>query len=450
MALFSGKSARNTAVFLGDIASKERAQNNQLVSDFLDSSLADLGGGIDKALPYYQGAIDRYEPWATQGLAGYNLAREFRKLDPQTPLLLITADDGRSYSKPLLSTGFAANKDADSLGMATAGAMAEQLNAEIRTHTRVTRLDPAHRRVWIGNEPVPYRDLVLAWGAQTIRVPVEGDAADAVYPINDLHDYGRFRAAAAGKRRVLILGAGLIGCEFANDLLQGGHEVDLVAPSEQVMPGLLPLQAAEAVKRGLEGIGARFHLGATLERLQRSTDGLQATLSDGSQRACDLVVSAVGLRPRTELAAEAGLEVKRGIVVDRLLKTSAEHVYALGDCAEVEGLSLLYLMPLMAGARALAKTLFGNPTFVSYGPMPVTVKTPACPVVVSMPAVGSAGSWSVEARGNDVKALYLGACGELLGYALTGAAVQERLALNKQLPPVLAELPQILSLKTPN
>jgi len=384
------------------------------------------------------------------GLAGYNLAREFRKLDPQTPLLLITADDGRSYSKPLLSTGFAANKDADSLGMATAGAMAEQLNAEIRTHTRVTRLDPTHRRVWIGNEPVPYRDLVLAWGAQTIRVPVAGDAADAVYPINDLHDYGRFRAAAAGKRRVLILGAGLIGCEFANDLLQGGHEVDLVAPSEQVMPGLLPLQAAEAVKRGLEGIGARFHLGATLERLQRSTDGLQATLSDGSQRACDLVVSAVGLRPRTELAAEAGLEVKRGIVVDRLLKTSAEHVYALGDCAEVEGLSLLYVMPLMAGARALAKTLFGNPTFVSYGPMPVTVKTPACPVVVSMPAVGSAGSWSVEAQGNDVKALYLGACGELLGYALTGAAVQERLALNKQLPPVLAERPEILSLKSPN
>jgi len=384
------------------------------------------------------------------GLAGYNLAREFRKLDSQTPLLLITADDGRSYSKPLLSTGFAANKNADSLGMATAGAMAEQLNAEIRTHTRVTRLDPANRRVWIGNEPVPYRDLVLAWGAQTIQVPVEGDAADAVYPINDLHDYGRFRAAAAGKRRVLILGAGLIGCEFANDLLLGGHEVDLVAPSEQVMPGLLPLQAAEAVKRGLEGIGARFHLGATLERLQRSSDGLQATLSDGSQRGCDLVVSAVGLRPRTELAAEAGLEVKRGIVVDRLLKTSAEHVYALGDCAEVEGLSLLYVMPLMAGARALAKTLFGNPTFVSYGPMPITVKTPACPVVVSLPAVGSAGNWTVEAQGNDVKALYLGTSGQLLGYALTGAAVQERLALNKQLPPVLAELPQILSLKSPS
>ncbi len=383
------------------------------------------------------------------GLAGYNLAREFRKLDTQTPLLLITADDGRSYSKPLLSTGFAANKNAESLGMATAGAMAEQLNAEIRIHARVTRLDPANRRVWIGNEPVSYRDLVLAWGAQTIQVPVAGDAADAVFPINDLHDYGRFRAAVAGKRRVLILGVGLIGCEFANDLLLGGHEVDLVAPSEQVMPGLLPLQAAQAVRRGLEGIGARFHLGATLQRLERSDDGLQAQLSDGNRLACDLVVSAVGLRPRTELAAEAGLEVKRGIVVDRLLQTSAAHVYALGDCAEVEGLNLLYVMPLMAGARAMAKTLFGNPTFVSYGPMPVTVKTPACPVVVSLPALDSVGSWTVEAEGNDVKALYLGASGQLLGYALTGAAVQERLGLNKQLPPVLAELPQIRSLKSP-
>ncbi|MGY8831563.1 MAG: FAD-dependent oxidoreductase, partial [Pseudomonadales bacterium] len=67
------------------------------------------------------------------GLAGYNLAREFRKLDSETPLLLITADDGRSYSKPMLSTGFAKNKDADGLSMAEPGAMADQLNAEIRT-----------------------------------------------------------------------------------------------------------------------------------------------------------------------------------------------------------------------------------------------------------------------------------------------------------------------------
>jgi rubredoxin---NAD+ reductase len=383
------------------------------------------------------------------GLAGYNLAREFRKLDTETPLLLITADDGRSYSKPMLSTGFAMNKDADALGMTVAGPMAIQLDAEIRTHTRVTRLEPEKRRVWIGSEPVPYRDLVIAWGAQTIEVPVAGDAQDAVFPINDLLDYGRFREAAQGKRRVLILGAGLIGCEFANDLLHGGYEVELVAPCEQIMPSLLPVEPAAAVQRGLESLGARFHLGPVLERLERDDDGLVAQLSDGQKIPCDLVVSAVGLRPRTELAEAAGMQVSRGIEVDRLLQTSAEHVYALGDCAEVEGLNLLYVMPLMSGVRALARTLAGQPTPVTYGPMPITVKTPVCPLVVSPPAAGSEGRWSVEGEGNDLTALFQDREGRLLGYALTGTAVQQRLALNKQLPPVLAELPQILSLKSP-
>ena len=383
------------------------------------------------------------------GLAGYNLAREFRKLDTETPLLLITADDGRSYSKPMLSTGFAMNKDADALGMTVAGPMAIQLNAEIRTYTKVTRLDPANRRVWIGSEPVPYRDLVIAWGAQTINVPVAGDAQEAIFPINDLLDYGRFREAAQGKRHVLILGAGLIGCEFANDLLHGGYEVELVAPCEQIMPSLLPVEPAAAVQRGLESLGACFHLGPVLERLERENEGLVAQLSDGQKIPCDLVVSAVGLRPRTELAEAAGMQVSRGIEVDRLLQTSAEHVYALGDCAEVEGLNLLYVMPLMSGVRALARTLTGQPTPVTYGPMPITVKTPVCPLVVSPPAAGSEGRWSVEGEGNDLTALFQDREGRLLGYALTGTAVQQRLALNKQLPPVLAELPQILSLKSP-
>lgn len=319
------------------------------------------------------------------GLAGYNLAREWRKLDSETPLLMITADDGRSYSKPMLSTGFSKNKDADGLAMAEPGAMAEQLNARILTHTRVTGIDPGHQRIWIGEEEVRYRDLVLAWGAEPIRVPVEGDAQDALYPINDLEDYARFRQAAAGKHRVLLLGAGLIGCEFANDLSSGGYQLDVVAPCEQVMPGLLHPAAAKAVQAGLEGLGVRFHLGPVLASLKKAGEGLEAHLSDGEVIPCDLVVSAVGLRPRTELAFAAGLAVNRGIVVDRSLRTSHANIYALGDCAEVDGLNLLYVMPLMACARALAQTLAGNPSQVAYGPMPVTVKTPACPLVVSPP-----------------------------------------------------------------
>jgi rubredoxin-NAD+ reductase len=372
------------------------------------------------------------------GLAGYNLAREFRKLDGETPLLLITADDGRSYSKPMLSTGFGKNKDADGLSMAEPGAMAEQLKAEVRTHTRISGIDPGHKRLWIGEESVIYRDLILAWGAETVRVPIEGDAADCVFPINDLEDYARFRAAAAGKRRVLLLGAGLIGCEFANDLSLGGYEVQLVAPCEQVMPTLLHPAAAAAVQAGLESLGARFHLGPVLNRLQRVEEGLEAHLSDGQVIPCDVVVSAIGLRPRIDLAAAAGLQVNRGVVVDRHLQTSHANIYALGDCAEVDGLNLLYVMPLMSCARALAQTLAGNPTRVNYGPMPITVKTPVCPLVVSPPPRSTEGVWTVEGQGADIKVLCRDASGKLLGYALTGAAVMEKLALNKELPALLA------------
>jgi len=372
------------------------------------------------------------------GLAGYNLAREFRKLDAQTPLLLITADDGRSYSKPMLSTGFAKQKDADGLCMAEPGAMAEQLNAEIRTHTRISGIDPGHKRLWIGEEAVEYRDLVLAWGAQTVQVPIEGDGGERVFPINDLEDYARFRAAAVGKQRVLVLGAGLIGCEFANDLSLGGFQVDVVAPCEQVMPTLLHPAAATAVQAGLQDLGVRFHLGPVLTRLQQVAQGLEAHLSDGSVIACDLVVSAIGLRPRTDLAAAAGLQTNRGVCVDRQLRTSHANIFALGDCAEVDGINLLYVMPLMSCARALAQTLAGKPTTVAYGPMPITVKTPACPLVVSPPPQGHEGTWQVEGQGSDLKVLCLDADGKLLGYALTGAAVMEKLALNRQLPAVMA------------
>ena len=372
------------------------------------------------------------------GLAGYNLAREFRKLDAQTPLLLITADDGRSYSKPMLSMGFAKQKDADCLCMAEPGAMAEQLNAEVRTHTRISGIDPGHKRLWIGEEAVEYRDLVLAWGAQTVQVPIEGDGSHLVFPINDLEDYARFRTAAVGKQRVLILGACLIGCEFANDMSLGGFQVDVVAPCEQIMPTLLHPAAAAAVQGGLEGLGVRFHLGPVLTRLHQVDHGLEAHLSDGSVIACDLVVSAIGLRPRIDLAAAAGLQTHRGVSVDRELRTSHANIFALGDCAEVDGINLLYVMPLMSCARALAQTLAGKPTAVAYGPMPITVKTPACPLVVSPPPLGHDGTWQVEGQGSDLKVLCHGADGELLGYALTGTAVMDKLALNRQLPPVMA------------
>lgn len=377
------------------------------------------------------------------GLSGYSLARELRKRDRDLPLMMITADDGASYSKPMLSTGFTKAKTADELAQAEAGAMADQLNMELRTHTRVTGIDPETHEVMIGNERLAYRKLVLAWGADVIRLPEAVSGCDRVCSINDLEDYRHFRKLVEGHRRVILLGAGLIGCEYANDLRNGGYEVTVVAPSTQVMPGLLPEPAADAVRQALEDEGVRFHLGVAAESVSEENGQARVQLSDGAMLQGDVVVSAVGLRPRTGLAAAAGLAVGHGIYTDRWLATSAPDVYALGDCAEVEGHVLMYVMPLMAGARALAATLTGEPTPVKWGAMPVMVKTPCCPTAVCPPAESSDGHWDVQREGNSVKALYRDARGGLLGFAVTGDYVIEKQALSKEVPPVLAPAPEV-------
>ena len=163
------------------------------------------------------------------GLAGYNLAKEFRKLDSERPLLMISADDGRFYSKPLLSTGFAKGKEADELGMQDAATMAAQLNADVLTGARVTAIGPASRTLTVDGRSQPYSDLVLATGAEVRSLPWRDALGERLLSINDLTDYGQFRAALQGRRKVVIVGAGLIGCEFANDLRLGGFEVAVVA-----------------------------------------------------------------------------------------------------------------------------------------------------------------------------------------------------------------------------
>ena len=388
------------------------------------------------------------------GLAGYSLVRELRKHNADAPILLVTADDGTSYSKPMLSTGFGKSKDADGLAQADHQSMAKQFNLNLLPHTRVIALNPQAHQIQLGSclnsrlnsrldsrldsHWQSYSKLVLAWGAEVIPLHLAGSGSDAVYSINDLDDYRAFRAALTGAERVAIMGAGLIGCEFANDLLLGGYQVEVIAPSATVMTTLMPEPAARALQNELEALGVIFHLGTQVDRIEQvpagADGGVTLALSNGRQLQADVVISAVGLRPRTELAQQSGLMVNRGIVVNRALETSAPDVYAIGDCAEVDGQLLLYVMPLMTSARALAKTLTGERSEVLYPAMPVMIKTPCCPAAVNPPPLGAEGQWQVEQDGNHVKALFNNPEGALLGFALTGRFAMEKQALSRQLP----------------
>jgi len=372
------------------------------------------------------------------GLAGYTVIREIRKLDKSVPITLITREPGYFYSKPMLSTALAGKKDAAQLITTPADGMATQLEITILSETDVSAINTQAQTIQTSKGEVPYGKLVMALGSDQIRLPLEGNAAKEVLTVNDLEDYARFRNAIVGKKNIAILGAGLIGCEFANDLVLGGYVVDVIDLAAQPLGRLLPEQAAKELQAKLSDAGVRWHFSTTVQSVDHNGAVLQITLANGDSISSDAVLSAVGLKPRLDLAKAAGMSTGLGIQVNRELKTSASNVYALGDCAEVDGLVLPYVMPIMQAARALAPTLIGQRTELIYPAMPVMVKTPALPTIVSPPAKGVNGEWKITQLEGGIEARFESPEGKLLGFALMGTATAQRGALSKELPPILS------------
>ena len=371
------------------------------------------------------------------GLAGYTLIREIRKLDKAAPITLITREPGYFYSKPMLSTALASKKEASQLITTASEGMASQLGINILAQTDVSAIDTAAQKLQTSAGPISYGKLVLALGADQIRIPLEGNAVSEVLTVNDLEDYEKFRKAIAGKKKITILGAGLIGCEFANDLALGGFEIDVIDLAPQVLGRLLPEPAAKALQDKLSEAGVRWHFSTTVQTINRNGDALEMKLANGHSISCDVALSAVGLKPRLDLANAAGIKTGVGIQVNRHLETSSSNIYSLGDCAEVDGLVLPYVMPIMQAARALAPTLLGQVTALNYPAMPVMVKTPALPTVVSPPAKGADGQWKTSTIEGGIEARFETPDGKLLGFALMGTATSQRATLTKELPPIL-------------
>jgi rubredoxin-NAD+ reductase len=372
------------------------------------------------------------------GLGGYTLARELRKLDRHTPLTLVTADGGEMYSKPMLSNAFGQNKSLDALVMKSAEQAAAELGITLLARSRVTAIDRAARSLRIGDNDVAYDRLVLALGADPRAYTVPGAEQVPIATVNDLDSYRAWREGLLPQGRVLLIGAGLIGCEFANDMASAGYRVTVIDPAAWPLGRLLPPALGELLRHGLEQVGVVVHTGRSVARIDTvAGDGFSAELDDGTRVGFDHALSAIGLVPRVALAAAAGLTVDRGIVVDRTLRSSDEAIYALGDCAQTEAGPLPFVLPLMAQARALAATLNGTPTPVTLPAMPVVVKTPCLPLAVCPPPPGSRGDWIVTGEGRDQQALFQDETGRSLGFALSGGAVGQRQSLAKEMPGVL-------------
>ncbi|MES1924832.1 FAD-dependent oxidoreductase [Salinisphaera sp. T31B1] len=375
------------------------------------------------------------------GLAGYGTARELRKHDKDTPIVFVTRDDGASYYKPDLSEAHAKNQAPDDLIKKDVDEMAAELDATIHTHRQVESIDREAREVQLNGETLKYSKLVLAFGADPIVLKLSGDATQSIHKINNLADYRTFRSNLGDARHIAILGAGLIGCEFANDLIEAGYQVSVADPAEWPLSQLVPEDCGKALAREMHRAGVEWYLGHAATGVHESGKQLEVVLDNDDTIRADVVLSAVGLRAGTDIAEKAGLATDRGIQVDRSLRTSDPHIFALGDCAEVDGHWRPYVGPLMQCARTLGKTLAGSegdtPGQVKYPTLPIMVKTHICPVIVYPPS-STHGEWQIEGKAPNLEARFVGEDGELLGFCLVGEATNKRRDYLKDAPPLMA------------
>lgn len=387
------------------------------------------------------------------GMAGYTLAREFRKLNATQELVMISADDAVNYAKPTLSNALVGNKVPEQIGLADAEKMSTQLNIRIERDTWVKSIDAEKHELNLEKNgqlsTQGYSKLILAVGANPIRLAIAGDGSDDVHVVNSLIDYKVFRdtlnhcsTTECGEKRVVILGAGLIGCEFANDLQNTGHKVTVIDLAPQPLGRLLPAHVAQKFQQNLQESGIQFALGTTVEKISKANAGYHVTLANGQSLIADIVLSAIGLQPNITLAKNANIDTSRGIIANTRMETNQLDIYAIGDCAEINGTLLPYVMPLMQQARALAKTLDGQTTNVHYPAMPVAVKTPAAPLTVLPVPTGVDVQWENEEFDDGMLSKAIDAEGTLRGFVLLGAtAGKQRLALAKLVPdliPVIA------------
>lgn len=378
------------------------------------------------------------------GMAGYNLARELRRSGSDRPVVVVCNDAGAAYLKPQLSNALSSGKSAEQLISQQASALAEQIGVTIHPSTHVTRVDVASREVHCEAEAGPfsigYADLVFATGARPNALAVEIDGTPWIRSVNHLEDFRALHERARTARAAVVVGAGLIGVELADDMAKHGLATHLISVDPMPLARLLPAAAQTYLRDCLTGNGIQFHGGTTVARITETSDGCaNVLLTEGATLAADLIVIATGLSPRIDLATSAGLAVDRGIVTDEFLQTSNERVYAIGDCAAVQGQVQMFVAPLLQQARALAKTLAGERTSVRYQTTPIAVKSGSCPVRVVAPAPVTTGEWIADGIESGMQLRFVDDVGIVRGFAALGAASANTASLIKQLGTSMAD-----------
>lgn len=262
------------------------------------------------------------------GVAGASAVKGIRAVDPEGSIGILGAEDDPPVYRPDLSKTLWLDKEAD---LERSALLEDTSGLDLRTGSQVDRIEPDEHRVTLTDgSRIGYSKLLIASGAQpNTTTPAPGDR---VIYYRTAADYRRLRELARPGSHIVVVGGGYIGSEMASALAQNGVEVTMIVEGGQVQTAMFPADLAAVVTRAFTEHGVRI-VDGLLAGGEASAEGVRLELKDGQTLEADAAVIGIGVRPRTELAEQAGLTVDNGIVVDAGLRTSAPDVLAAGDVA---------------------------------------------------------------------------------------------------------------------
>jgi nitrite reductase (NADH) large subunit len=294
-------------------------------------------------------------------IAGTTTAKALRDADREVEIDIFTEEPVPYYARPKL-IDFVAGTVGES-GIQFHPAEWYEKNAlKLHLSSRVDKVDVAGRKVLVGDDWHTYDKLVMANGSKAFLPPFKGLPKANAFTLRTLEDAKRIREAAAGARRAVVIGGGLLGLETARALASGfpGLDITILEYAEHLLMRQLDHEGAEILQDWVAGAGTKVVTKAETEELLGEGDVATAVrLKDGRTLDCDMVVVSAGARSDLRLAKEAGLEVNRGVTVDGSLRTSSEDIYAVGDVAEFEGKVWGMIPPALEQARVAAKKALG-------------------------------------------------------------------------------------------
>jgi nitrite reductase (NADH) large subunit len=357
------------------------------------------------------------------GMAAARLVDELAKAALGRYAIAVIGDEPRlAYNRVLLSSVLAGETASHDIELRPADWWRER-GVTLKYGRAVTEIDLGRRELKIANEEsIEFSRLVLATGSKPLRLKVPGAELAGVHTFRDSRHVDLLLTLGAAKKRVVVVGGGLLGLEAAYGLAKAGARVTLIHLMDRLMERQLDARAAALLKLLVEPKGIEVLLSANTACILGESRVAGVELTDGRRIGADAVIFAAGIRPNTSLARDARIPVNRGVLVDDHLQTGAADVFALGECAEHRGICYGLVEPAYEQARVLARHLAGRTAAYTGSVVATNLKVSGVSVFSAGDFIGSDGTEEIvlsDERRGEYKKLVI-SDGRLVGSVLVG------------------------------